>query len=328
MKVTFTPLIAGKPWCGATIYEQALGGSEKCVVYLARELARRGHEVTVYTHGQPGNFEGVSYQLVQALQAAQVPSCDVHVSSRWVEILGIVPCEKRVLWLHDMPQPINVSGIPCDDVVCISKFQRDAWGFREEDPSVHVIGDGVDLTLFTGREDRRENQLLWISNPDRGLYIACEVFRNQILPRWPEMEFHVYGRYSVYGWPAAAERWFLPPPSWLGKNIFLHDPLPSLGIARELMRSWALFYPTFWPEVFCMAALEAQAAGTPVISSPIAALPETIMGGILTNDLVNAVSQLRNKNRWKKLSKTGKEFAATHDWALLAERWEKEVFDV
>ena len=68
MRIVFTPLIAGKPWCGATIYEAPLGGSEKAVVYLARELARRGHEVWVYTHGQAGRFEQVEYRPVQVLQ--------------------------------------------------------------------------------------------------------------------------------------------------------------------------------------------------------------------------------------------------------------------
>jgi len=264
---------------------------------------------------------------VQALQAGHIEPCDIHISSRWIEVLGLIPCQHRVLWLHDMPQQLNISRLPCESVVCISKFQRHAWGFREADPSVHVIGDGADLTLFSGREKRRDNRLLWISNPDRGLYIACKIFREQLLPRWPDLEFHVYGRYSVYGWPEESERWHLPPPSWLGDNIFLHEPLPSLGLARELMRAWALFYPTFWPEVFCMAALEAQAAGTPVVTSPVAALPETIVGGILTEDFPNAISQLRNKNRWQKLSVAGQEHAALYDWARLAQRWEQEVLE-
>jgi glycosyltransferase involved in cell wall biosynthesis len=75
-----------------------------------------------------------------------------------------------------------------------------------------------------------------------------------------------------------------------------------------------------------MVALEAQACGTPVIASPVAALNETVKGGILTNDFANAVSQLQNKSRWAKLSKSGKEFAAEHSWPQVAMRWEQNVF--
>lgn len=331
MRIVFTPLIAGKPWTGSTIYEDSLGGSESAVIYLARELARRGHEVTVFTHGQPGVFEKVEYRSVTELQLG-LPQCDVHVSSRWVEVLASSTAPFKVLWLHDMPSG-RYDVLPAHLVVCISHFQRSAWGLPDPRTTntVAVIGDGVDLTLFSGSERRDTNRLLWTSNPDRGLYIASRVFVKEILPRWPEMELHVFGRYSVYGWPPESELWYLPPPEWVRSKenpdgpIVLHEPLPRLGLARELMRSWALFYPTFWPEVFCMAALEAQAAGTPVISSPIAALTETVKGGVLTNDLVNAISQLRNVSRWRKLSAAGRDFASKFDWSIIAVKWEQAI---
>lgn len=320
MKILFTPLIMGKPWCGATIYEAPLGGSEKAVVYLARELARRGHEVTVHTSGVPGQYEQVSYLPMEALGGSESPSYDVHISSRWQEILGQMDCKASVLWLHDLPQP--GASIKAHHVVCISEYQRECWKFNPDNPFLHVIGDGVDLSLFAGRERRDPNRLVWISNPDRGVYLACKIFREQIVPRWPDMEFHIYGRYSIYGWTPQSELPFLPPPSWIGENIFLHEPLPSLGIARELMKAHASFYPTFWPETFCMAALEAQAAGTPVISNLLGALAETVKGGILGNDFVNAISQLQNKSRWEKLSTAGKEQAAKFSWAQIALQWE------
>jgi glycosyltransferase involved in cell wall biosynthesis len=108
-------------------------------------------------------------------------------------------------------------------------------------------------------------------------------------------------------------------------HIVLKEPLPRLALARELMRSWAMFYPTFWPETFCMSTLEAQAAGTPVITSPIGALTETVKGGICTNDFVNAVSQLRNVSRWRKLSEAGKAFAQEFSWAAIAAQWEMQI---
>ena len=70
-----------------------------------------------------------------------------------------------------------------------------------------------------------------------------------------------------------------------------------------------------------MAALEAQAAGTPIVCSRYGALPETVAGGIPTFDFVNAISQLRNKNRYKKLSEIGMEYAQGKDWDDRAVEW-------
>ena len=324
MRFIFTPLIAGRPWCGATIYEAPLGGSESAVVYLARELARRGHEVHVFVHGQPGVYENVVYHHVVELQAHGVPPCDVHVSSRWFEILLDSPAKFKVLWLHDMPTRIPTQ-FPADMVVCLSQAQATVWEINGA-PFVEIIGDGVDLSLFSGQENRDKNRLVWTSNPDRGLYLACRVFIREILPRWPDLQLHVYGRYAVYGWPLERERWYLPPPEWLESgHIILHAPLPKLALARELMRSWALYYPTYWPETFCIAALEAQAAGTPVITCPEGALPETVRGGIVSYDIINATSQLRNARRWEKLSRWGREYATQHSWVEIARRWEEAI---
>lgn len=325
MKIVITPTIAGKPWNGATLYEQSLGGSESAVAYLARELARRSHEVVVFTHGQAGNFEGVNYRHINEVSLSGVPACDVHISSRWIDILYSSTAPFKALWFHDMPYPVP-SSLPVNLAVFLSEAHAGAWGADLASPAVEIIGDGVDLTLFSGMELRDETKLVWISNPDRGLYLACKIFREQVLPRWPDFKLFVYGRAAVYGWPETQERMFLPPPEWVKDgSIVLKEPLPKLALARELMRSWALFYPTYWPETFCMAALEAQAAGTPVITSDVGALKETVKGGIVTNDFVNAVSQLRNVGRWRRLSEAGKTHAAEFSWAAIAAQWEHAI---
>lgn len=328
MQLVFTPVIAGKQWNGATIYEEALGGSEAAVVYLARGLARRGHDVTVFTHGQPGTFEDVTYRHINTLHPRELEKYEIHISSRWLEILDASPAPWKVFWAHDMPG-YQLKSIDARLAVFLTEAHANAWGVPLDHPSVTIIGDGVDTSLFSGHEERDENRLIWISNPDRGLYLASKIFVDEILPRWPDLRLHVFGRAAVYGWEPEQERKHLPPQSWVDHgDIILHEPLPRLALARELMKSWAMFYPTFWPETFSMAALEAQAAGAPVITTPTAGLVETVKGGILTNDFVNAVSQLRNANRWEKLSKRGKDFAEDHSWAKIALRWEKALLEM
>lgn len=294
------------------------------MAYLARELARRGHEVSVYTHGQPGTYEHVQY-LPVGLVSGGLPPCDVHISSRWPEAFGVTPAGAlKVLWLHDMPSMLKTQLPPRDLTVCLTKFHRNAWTFTEDEAV--VIGDGVDLTLFSGSEKRDTNRLIWISNPDRGLHIAARILMDHLLPRWPELYLYVFGRYATYGWDASSEGPYLPAQDAMDSGrVVLMEPLPRLSLARELMRSWAMFYPTYWPETFCMAALEAQAAGTPVITWPLGALEEVVQGGVVTRDMVNAVSQLRNASRWRKLSEAGRTFAREFSWGAIAAQWERAI---
>ena len=324
MKWLMLPLMAGKPWNGQTIHAEPLGGSESAVAYLARALAKKGENVTVVTHGTGCVVDDVTYiNNTAGSTVGQIP-WDVVLSSRWPQILTQPwKAKARVLWFHDLPADRELA--VADLYVFISEYQKAQYRFREGARSA-TIGDGVDESfLNTSVPERDKTRLIWTSNPDRGLPVAVKIMK-EVRKRWPDLELHVFGRSSVYGWPDANERPFRYHDSFMKEcGVILHDPLPRSLLRNELAKSWAFFYPTTWPETFCMAALEAQACGTPVIASPYGALPETVKGGVLTYDFLNAISQLRNARRWEKLSVQGMEFATTQTWDLVADAWIKEV---
>ena len=321
MKVLLVVLPGGKPWNGATLYQEGLGGSESAVAYLARALFRKGNEVTVATHGTAGVFDGVKYVNQQDLDQLIIQPWHVMISSRWLEALTW-PWQNmlKIFWTHDLPHVAQPS-IAAHRAVCLTDYHRESWHLGEDVCS--IIGNGVDTSLFSGPAlVRNTNVLIWTSNPERGLPIAARIFQ-EIRKRWPEMELHVYGRSSIYGWgpgDPGLEGPYLPRAQHM-ENIFLHEPLNKVGLAKVLREAWAWFYPSWWPETYCIAALEAQAAGTPVISVPLAGLKETVHGGVLQWDFLNAVSQLRNRSKWEKESKSAKEFAFQQDWDLIADQW-------
>jgi glycosyltransferase involved in cell wall biosynthesis len=332
MNILMTPLLTGKPWNGTTIYNESLGGSEAAVAYMARALSRLGHTVVVLTHGPHIFVDNVQYVNTPSNEDAfvylrglpRIPQWDVVLSSRRLDVLEQPMNTKLIVfWTHDLPH--RAVAPRCHVCFTLSKFHAMAWGAPPDMPAPYVItSDGVDISTVgtpLPLADRDPNKLVWVSNPDRGLPIAAHIL-NDIRQRWPEMELHVFGRSSVYGWPAEVEAPHLPRDVY-AEGVILHDPLPRHLLFEELKTAWAMFYPTHWPETFCMAALEVQACGTPVIAPPLGALPETVKGGILTYDFLNAISQLRNKSRWRKLSLAGREFAEQHDWGLVAERWVK-----
>ena len=319
----FVPSPAPKPWNGSSIYLEPLGGSEAAVAYTARDLVKLGEGVSVATNGvdKPTKFEGVEYWPINFMETLLQIHWDYVVVSRWLEALNQNwKCKVRIFWIHDMPYIGAGTMIPANVVVGVSQFQLRSWGLS---PTWAVeIGNGVDLRDFTsvsGEVVRNPNRLIWTSNFNRGLPVAAKIFQ-EIRKRWPDMELHVFGGAAVYGWSEDTNVPYLPRKEHM-ENVILHGPVPRPQLAQELLKSWAFFYPTYYPETFCISALEAQAAGLPVIASPTAALPETVKGGILGYDFINAVSQLRNKRRWDKLSHLGLEWAAECSWAKRAELW-------
>jgi len=322
MKWLMLPVPSGKGWTGSTIYTEALGGSEAAVAFTALALAKLGEEVHVMTHGESGKtiYEGVTYYSQSLLGELAGQSWDVIISSRWPDILSQVNWNTKLsfFWIHDLRGP-GVINIKAHLAVCLSYYQRDAWGLGGE--SCVLIGDGVDTEAFAKLDGtpRNQNKLIWTSNPDRGLALAAKIFQ-VIRKRWPDLELWVYGRAAVYGWGPEAEWPFMPRDEDM-ENVFIQDPLPRAALFKELKTAWAYFYPTYWPETYCMATLEAQAAGTPVICSPYGALNETVKGGILSYDFLNSVSQLRNKRRWEKISQMGLDWASVNTWKDRAQQW-------
>mgnify|MGYP001615221387 CR=1 FL=1 len=330
MRILFTPLIAGKPWNGKTLTTEPLGGSESAVGYLARALARRGHECIVYTHGAEGVFDGVQYRNQAWLPFLGQEKADVHISSRWSEIIGAVPNVPVILWLHDITNRTLLRGAPGDKLVFLSESHVNAMLTPESalPVPVFIIGNGVDNADFLPEPlplaRRQFGKLMWTSNPDRGLHVAARILQ-ELRQKWPDLTLHIFGRAAVYGWGPEAEVPFYPRAEDL-EGLVVHEPLNKAALAQVLKTAWCLFYPTTWPETFCIATLEAQAAGTPVIAAPYGALTETVKGGITTYDFDEAIEQLQNPEVWNDLSNQGRRYAAECDWMTRAQQWE-EVFN-
>ena len=80
MKKTIGFVTSGLEFNGNTVYEKALGGSESALIYMARELARLGNEVTVYCKcDRPGFYDGVEYRPQEAYLSDEKSQFDTLV---------------------------------------------------------------------------------------------------------------------------------------------------------------------------------------------------------------------------------------------------------
>ena len=339
MRIAFYAAQSGKAWNGATLDHEPLGGSETAVIYIARGLAALGHEVMVFTRGKPGVYDDVAYiPFDKARNLLYTLPLDVLVCARDpLPLLWQHQAAITVLWYHDMP---NTKMPPPAVNVFVSETQKNYYvqmGLVQEQNSV-VIYNGVDNSLFLPPRAIRpfdsfplgDPKLVWTSNPERGLWHAAEVLR-RIQTKYPNAELHVYGRNAVYGWDASYEGNFLPrtvPP-----NFHLHDALSKQDLANALHEMDMWVYPTWWPETYCIAAVEAQAAGVPVIASNLAALVETVRGGVLVGGNASeeehldamasiVLDHLQSVDKRQQMQAAGLQLARMMDWSIQVGAWQ------
>ena len=340
MKIIF--YVAGMPFDGNTIKEgNSLGGSESAGYYAAKELARRGNEVIVFSNieksmkaddvtyvpiGKP--TEKHPFGEVFGNYASNVPS-DVLIAQRVPGFFARKYNSKLNLWwTHDLALKRMQSGFDnqlplLDGVLAVSEFHKEqinkVYGHKKE--LISVFPNGIDLSLFKDRpsEDDKINSktMIYSSRPERGLenLVAPGGIMEKLYEFDPEIKLIVcgYNNTTEQMAPYYQELWGrchqLP-------NVDLHGSLSKSNLASIMKGAWLHIYPTSFEETSCITVMEEQASGTPFVTTKTAALIETGQdAGIYWVDktkegqpdnqkFVDAVKRLSKKPEvWKKLHK-------------------------
>lgn len=273
----------GLPFDGGTIYEKGLGGSESAVFFLAREFAGKGHRVQVFCNTRrPGLYEDVEYRgLADFPAAAATQVFDVFIVSRFPRVFA-QPFQSRlkVMWNHDNlvePQTYRRETFRADLFLVLSAYQEAEYlsQLPELAPFCHRTKNGVDLEmtreaiLAAGKDMTR---VVYASRPERGLEILLRHIWPRLLQARPELQLSIMGYEApdkpgqghIAGLVAGA-----PRTTVLGS-------LAKPEFYRHLAEAALLLYPCSFPEISCITALEAQALGTPIITSRDFALPESV----------------------------------------------------
>jgi tetratricopeptide (TPR) repeat protein len=284
-------------------YQMPLGGAESALCYLAEALADQGHEVYLLNDSAPpGMSRGVrcvrgTAEAVQALQPL-----DALVE------LNIVGCAKKlrpflvgktatVLWAHhaaDQPAAHRLYDpehrAAYDGIAFVSEWQSRQYlqhfGISQERSAVlrNAIGPAfvglfVDGTSVVAQKSRPA-VLAYTSTPFRGLNLLLEVLP-EIRRRIPETRLRVYSSMRVYQLAKVADEaryGELYRQCRETEGVDYIGAVPQPELSRELRSVAVLAYPNTFEETSCIAVLEAMAAGCRVVTSDLAALPETTAG--------------------------------------------------
>lgn len=334
----------GTKFDGSTIHKQGLGGSESALYHVAKCIAEEGYSVKVFNNCDvPGIYDGVEYNSpVDFYLYNRWNSCNVFISSRsFKPVFFDVHAKLKIVWLHDMP---NVAFLDQYDFkntdfsnfvfFALSNYHADQWQeFLKIDRSrIHVTRNGFDPERFKDKGIRRKrSKLIYSSRPNRGLDVLLDIFP-EIRKNIPDAELHVFS--YTHSENDKEIRPYLDKMEQPG--VVSRGSVPQEVLAEEIMESRLLVYPSTFKETSCITAIEAQAAGTPIVTTNLAALPETVANGVsgvvidgdahtqeYQKKFVDEVVRLINDDdAWTKLSEGGKKRALDYfTWKAISQEW-------
>jgi glycosyltransferase involved in cell wall biosynthesis/2-polyprenyl-3-methyl-5-hydroxy-6-metoxy-1,4-benzoquinol methylase len=366
VKLDIHLVVPGMAFNGQTFASQSLGGSESAGYYMARALARKGHNVTVFcnlTQGTgSGRWDDVDYLPIDiARQWMQFNRHDVTIIQRAPEFFtGKINSCFSALWCHDLASVRSEAGPKgtawnYDKQFLLSKFHVDQY--REvlgmPDEIMFQTRNGVDLELveqvrnmIPSHVHRNPLSLVFTARPERGLDILLAHIMPRILKEEPQTKLWL----ATYDNKVEHLAQFYSHCKALGDNLGagVVNYLGHLNKAKlyEVMHVAGLYvYPVpsqllkDFDEISCISVMEAQACGLPVVCSGRGALPETLGpgAGTLVNEPIHTpeyydafakacLHYMRNAKARKEAGQAGLAHAKTLDWSGVADQW-LELFE-
>lgn len=330
-------------WTGDAIKNGGIGGSETAVIYIAEELAKRGKEVVVYNRCDAGiegiKVNGVTYHNFWEFN--RLDEFDVLWAWRMPSLADYdIKARKFIVDVHDVMNPESFSPErleKIDHVFVKTEYHKTLFPTVPDEKFV-VVGNGIDLDRFEGFDIKKEPaRIIYTSTANRGL--------EKILDWWPDIrkavphaELHVF-----YGWNTFYELNKDNPErmAWMDSmkfkmempGIVNHGRVDQVTLAAEMLKSNIWLYPTEFPEIHCITALEMQAAGCYPITSGYAALAETQAAGVkipVENKekyIAEIVNAIENPDLLKKDIQKGCDYVKSCSWKLVTDKWEEVLWN-
>src|SRR3954464_5632427 len=270
------------------------GGTERVVAWLADELVRLGHEVTLFASGDSKTSAQLHAVWPQALRLGRRRTDPMAVQAALMEAVARRATDFDVIhvhidWLH-LPL-LSRLAVP---FLTTCHGRMDLPGFPE------VVGRFPDAPFVSISDNQRLplREANWLSTVYHGL--PTGLFR-------PSFEAGSYlaflGRLTAEKGPEAAiriaraakmplriaakvprgERGYFKEklePQINGDQVRLTGEVNDETKRQFLANAAALLFPIDWPEPFGLVMIEAMACGTPVIAFSSGSVPEVIDDGI------------------------------------------------
>jgi glycosyltransferase involved in cell wall biosynthesis len=272
------------------------GGTERIVAALVDELTSRGHDVTTFASGDStvagrrvttveralrpdgvrGDWAPWFYSTIRTVLDHADDFDLIHAHLEWASPMlasaSPVPVVSTFHGRLDLPWAAQLlDGLP--GAVAISRSQA---AMHPQMRWAAVIHNGLPLADAPFRADR-DDALVFVGRiaPEKGILDAIEVALRTSRP------LRIIAKRPVA--PVEVDYFdqvFAPALRAAGSLVEDLGELSGTDRDRVVSASHALVMPGTWPEPFGLAAIEALACGTPVLTRRVGALPEIVRDGI------------------------------------------------
>lgn len=346
MKKTIAFVTSGLEFNGHSTKRKALGGSESALIYMAREMATLGHDVTVYCPCDfPGNYDRVDYRHVDQYMRDEKPQFDVLIVSRFTDYLALpLDTKMNILWCHDIDSNNFRDAIGvADRVFCLSDYHKGLFteNYTIADSNyIWKTSNGFDQDIEVNQVafDQKKNNYIYSSRPERGLKMLLEKIWPEIVAKNPDATLHLCGYEHNIGMPEHVQKIHDEVADLLrySSNIKQMGTLAKADYYKLLSTCGFMVYPTEFPEISCINAIESQLNGCLVITTDGFALTETVktdtkvMAEIGTQQYVDEFLALVDKFQDPQLyqdqvDRAQKIVTETYSWKSVAASWDAEI---
>jgi hypothetical protein len=330
-------------WNTSTLKTEALGGSEKAVIYLSRCFPKN-YEIYISGDNLEEEIENIKYinrkNLQQLLNKEKFHTIIISRYVSFFEEYRDYKCFQLVLYAHDtafLSYPLksadNILNNIINDtdyVMCLTEWHKNILIKHHDiikDAKFEIINNGIDLSYFSSDKlnyiPKIKNKFVWSSCSKRGLHILLELWP-KILEKMPKATLDICS-YEIFPNDDAD----LDMKKIIDKydSIIHHGKLNTNKLYSLLKSAEYWLYTNTFPETSCITAMEMLINGVICIYYPNAGLAETIgdYGIKVSNgneiDVILNLNSIVNKQLKKDIRRLGKEYAMSCSWENRAKKW-------
>ncbi len=317
--------------------EKGTSGTDSAVIYLSKEWAKAGHEVTVFSNceGLEGDYDGVRY--INHYEFNPYDSFDTLIILSHPYLLPSSVSANKICWdWHDVLgnskvyPPEKIARF--DQVFAKSKFQRDLLP-DIPDSKFTIATNGVNQTIFNRDQVQKQPfKIIYSSRYYRGLENMLRQGWPLIVERIPQAELHIYHGWSrresqskYDDWRNEMEMLFQQP------GVFEHGRVSQEKLIAEKETASIHYYACTYPEIDCISVRESAAVGCVPVTTDFAAFKEKqycvkVSGEPEARDTQEKIAYriielLENPDELATLSKRFRELAKRETWHEVSKVW-------
>lgn len=331
--VVFFCSAAFEDW-GPESLEKGCGGSEEAIIHLTKRLAKLGWDVTVFNNcHKEGVFDEVKWVRFERFNPRDI--FNILVGWRNNPFTEPKIASKRFIDMHDViTEKQYYTEELLKDVKLLVKSDFHKTTLDLPDDKYVVIPNGFDSAQFKKKTKKTKNNLVWTSSYDRGLENLLNMWPT-IKQEVPDATLDVYYGFELYdstpwGMKPEGQKWKRLMQELLKQDgVVDHGRVSQAEVAEAYLTADVWAYPTAFPEIDCITATKAMAAGAIPVATDCAALKERNQGLVIQGDINDSevrdtfkdelVALLKDEKRKEEIR--SKLDVSAYDWDEIAKRW-------